>query len=126
MIKTISHSLTVVTKDRLILFFKLRKIHTQLQTAERELITYTAKKNKGADVLDFDCTIIIPEQNNAIYFLLISSLSLNTVKFQNRQNNLFFTKDVWAIPLKIICFDMPHRLLRGSEGSLFHLVLLFH
>ena len=72
------------------------------------------KKNKGADVLDFDCTIFFPKQDNANHFLLISSSSRNTVKFQNRQNDLFFTKDVWAIPLKAIFFDMPHRLLRGS------------
>ena len=42
------------------------------------------------------------EQDNANHFLLISSFSLNTVKNQNRQNNLFFMKDVWAIPLKAI------------------------
>ena len=48
--------------------------------------------------------MIFSEQENANYFLLISSSSLNTVKFQNRQNNLFFTKDVWAILLKAIFF----------------------
>ena len=60
------------------------------------------KKIKALDVLDFYCTIIFPEQDNANHFLLISSFSFNTVKFQNRQNNFFFTRDVWAIPLKAI------------------------
>ena len=62
----------------------------------------SAKKNKGSDILDFDRKIIFSEQDNANYFLLISSFSLNTVKFQNRQNNLFFTKDVLAIPVRAI------------------------
>ena len=42
------------------------------------------KKIKGSDVLDFDCKILFSEQDNANYFLLIISFSLNTVKFQNR------------------------------------------
>ena len=51
------------------------------------------KKIKGSDVLEFYCMMIFfSEQDNANYFLLISSFSINTVKFQNRQNNLFFTK----------------------------------
>ena len=88
---------------------------------------HCSKKIKGAVALDFDCTIIFPEQDNAYHFLLISSFSLYTGKFQNRRNNLFFTKDVWAIPLNtFFFFDMAHILLRGSEVSLFHLVPLFH
>ena len=77
------------------------------------------KKIKGSDVLHFDCKIIFPEQDNANHFLLISSFSLTTVNFQNRQNNLFCTKDVWAVPLKAIFFHMPYRPFRGSEMSLF-------
>ena len=48
------------------------------------------KKVEGADVLGFDCTIIIPEQEDAIQFLLIGLFALNIAK--NRQNNFFFHK----------------------------------
>ena len=65
------------------------------------------KKIKGVDVVDFDSTIVFSEQDNANHFLLISLFSLTSVKFQNRQNNLFFTKHVWAIPLKAI-FSICH------------------
>ena len=44
------------------------------------------KKINGSDVLKLDCWIIFSKQNNANYLLLISSYSLNTVTFQNRQN----------------------------------------
>ena len=70
-------------------------------------LTTLLKKIKGSDVLDFDCTIFFSEQDNANHFLLISSFSLKTVKFRNRQNNLFFTKDVWAFPLKAF-FSIGH------------------
>ena len=52
------------------------------------------KKIKGLDVVHVDRKIIHSEQDNASYFLLISSFSHNSVKFQKGQNNLFFTKDV--------------------------------
>ena len=73
------------------------------------------KKNKGKDVPDFDCMMIFSEQDNANYFLLISLYSLNTGKFQNRQNNLFLTKaNVWGIPLKAI-FSISHTAFSGDQ-----------
>ena len=69
----------------------------------RRLILNTLLKNiKGSDVLDFDSRLLFSEQDSANHFLLISSFGLNTVKFQNRQNNLYFTKVVWAVPLEAI------------------------
>ena len=59
-----------------------------------ENLTTLLKKIKGSDVLDVDREIIFQEQDNTDYFLFISSFSLYSIKFQNRQNNLFFTKDV--------------------------------
>ena len=53
---------------------------------------YTSKKIKGSDVLDLGHKVFFSEQDNANYFLLLSSFSLNTVKFQNWQNNLFYSK----------------------------------
>ena len=55
--------------------------------------------------------IIFSEHDNSNHFLLISSFTLNSVKFQNGQNNLFFTKDVWAIPLKAIFSSPEHKVL---------------
>ena len=107
-------------------------VTTVFSTLSKRGISITAtsntllKKIKGSDVLDLDCTIIFSEQDHANQFLLISSFSLKTVKFQNRQNNLFFTKDVWAIFLSIPFFRHAAHVSKGSKVSLFHLVLLFH
>ena len=79
-------------------------------------VTTLLKKIKGSDVLDFDCTIFFSEQKNENHFLLVSLSSLNTVKFQNRQNTLFFTKDVWAIPLKAIIFQYATQASQGMGG----------
>ena len=74
----------------------------------RFTIIHCSKNIKESDVLDLDCTIFFLEQDNANHFLLISSFSLNTVKFQNRQKkNVFRQRCMYGLflskPFLSIC-----------------------
>ena len=64
-------------------FLTFKIVLANSNTVEVITLVYaaSAKKNKGSDILDFDRKIIFSEQDIANYFLLISSFSLNTVKF---------------------------------------------
>ena len=69
-------------------------MQVQLTTYSHGLDTLL-EKVKGSIVFDCDRKkIFCSEQENANYFLLRNSFILNALKFQNRQNNAFFTKDV--------------------------------
>ena len=77
-----------------------------LETESFKKIKHYGKRKKcwHPDVVDFKLKMDFPEQHNANYFLSISSFSLssNTLKLQNKQNNLFYIKDERAIPVKVI------------------------